>query len=263
VIPGSRIEAALRGASRRGAPAVAAFLTGGYPRREGFGALLRAVAEESDVVEVGVPFGAPMADGVTIQRSSRAALEAGVTLPWLMEVIRETRPAAPVLLMTYLNPLLAPGLAGLARRAAESGVDGFIVPDLPLEESAPLRGALESRGLALVQLVTPVTPGERLAALCRASRGFVYAVTVTGTTGTPAEPRRIAGYLDRVRALSSLPVLAGFGVRGASEASSLAAHCDGVVVGSALIELLERGESPRSFLRSLRRRAASASGSRP
>ncbi len=248
---GRAIGDAILSAAERG-PAVAAFLTAGFPDPDRFADTLRSVASEADVVEVGVPFSDPMADGMTIQRASRVALEAGVTLPWILDGIRSARPAAPVLLMSYLNPLLARGLEALAEEAAGAGVAGLIVPDLPWEESEELRDALEPRGLGLVQMVTPVTPPDRLAVLCGASRGFVYAVTRTGTTGAAVDVAPVLSFLDRVREVSPVPVLAGFGVRGPEQVRELAAHADGVIVGSALIETLERGEDPVAFLRSLR-----------
>ena len=147
----------------------------------------------------------------------------------------------------FLNVLRA--VAG----AAEVGVSGVIVPDLPYEESAPLRAALDTRGLALVQLVTPATPPERLRSLCAASQGFVYAVTRTGITGGESTlPAETAQYLASVKAASQLPVCAGFGVRRADQVATIARHADGVIVGSALVEVLERGEDPARFLRSLR-----------
>ena len=138
-----------------------------------------------------------------------------------------------------------------------AGVCGFIVPDLPLEESADFAAALDARGLALIQLVTPATPPERLKMLCAASRGFVYAVTVTGITGGAKElPPEVPAYLERVRALTKLPVCAGFGVRRAEQVRTLAPHTDGVIVGSALVEQLEAGNDPVAFLKALRPPAA-------
>ncbi|RMG49273.1 MAG: tryptophan synthase subunit alpha [Acidobacteria bacterium] len=250
---GARIERAIRSAS----PALVAFLTGGFPDRERFAALLPRMREAADLVEVGVPFSDPMADGVTIQRSSRAALERGANLDTILRAVADSGGRAPVLLMSYLNPLLAAGFEALARRAAEAGVSGFIVPDLPLEESQPLREALAGAGLGLVQLVTPVTPPPRLERLCRASDGFVYAVTVTGTTGgtaarDPASWHRLNSYLDRVRAVSPRPVCAGFGIRTPEHAAALGAHADGLIVGSALIEEIEAGRDPVRFVEDLR-----------
>jgi tryptophan synthase alpha chain len=251
MLPRDRVREALEHAH----PAIVAFVTAGYPDPAQFLDVLRRVAEAADAVEVGVPFSDPMADGVTIQRSSRAAIEQGVTLKWILDRLghRDFELAAPVMLMSYLNPLLAYGYEALATRAAEVGVSGFMVPDLPLEESAPLREALDARGLALVQFVTPATPAERVRALCAASQGFVYAVTKTGITGGgSALPSELTGYLDAVKRASALPVCAGFGVREAAQVARIAAHADGVIVGSALVEVLERGEDPAAFIAGLR-----------
>jgi tryptophan synthase alpha chain len=252
--PRERIATALRTAAARGDPALIAYLTAGFPERERFREHVRALAAAADMVEIGVPFTDPMADGVTIQRASQAALAQGVTLGWILselEALGGLR--APLLLMSYLNPLLALGLDSLARAAAAAGVSGFIVPDLPLDESNELRVALQGHGLALVQMVTPVTEATRLAALCAGSQGFVYAVTMTGTTGrNVAVPDEVLAYLDRVRAASSLPVCAGFGIRSRAQVERLRGHVDGVVVGSALVEVLERGEDAAAWLAQLR-----------
>ncbi|MCL4720489.1 MAG: tryptophan synthase subunit alpha [Gammaproteobacteria bacterium] len=249
-----RITAAIRAANDRGDTALVPYITAGYPEKDGFIATLKAIATEGDVVEVGVPFSDPMADGVTIQRASHAAIAAGVSLRWNLAELAANAPFdAPLVLMSYLNPLLNHGYERLATDALAAGVCGFIVPDLPLEESAELRAALDEKGLALIQLVTPVTPPERLQALCAASRGFVYAVTVTGITGSGRElPAEATTYLDRVRAASPLPVCAGFGVRRPEQVRWLAPHVQGVIVGSALVEALEQGSDPVAFLRTLR-----------
>ena len=252
--PREQVSRTIRTAAGRGQPALVAYLTAGFPSRERFRDHLRALAEAADVVEVGVPFTDPMADGVTIQRASLAALAQGVSLAWILEEIAALRGlTAPLLLMSYLNPLLSFGIARLAECAARAGVSGFIVPDLPLDESSDVSAALAEHQLALVQMVTPVTEPQRLAQLCAASQGFVYAVTMTGTTGrNVAVPSGVLDYLDRVRAASPLPVCAGFGIRSREQVERLAGHVDGVVVGSALIEVLERGEDAGAFLRGLR-----------
>jgi tryptophan synthase alpha chain len=254
--PRDRVSAALTRDSANGArPSLVAFITAGYPEPREFLKVLRSVASAADAVEIGVPFSDPMADGVTIQRSSQHAIERGVSLTWILDELarRDFELTAPVLLMSYLNPLLAFGYDRLARRAAEVGVSGFIVPDLPFEESAPLAAALEPHGLALVQLVTPATPAARLTRLCAASQGFVYAVTRTGITGGESTlPADVTQYLAAVKAASKLPVCAGFGVRRSDQVKWLGAHADGVIVGSALVEVLERGADPAVFLRSLR-----------
>jgi tryptophan synthase alpha chain len=257
MLPHERIEAAIRAGARAGEPALVAFLTAGYPRREQFREQLAEVAAGADVVEIGVPFSDPMADGQTIQRSSRVALSQGVTLQWILDELSALpKLSSPLLLMSYLNPLLSYGYARLASASAAAGVCGFIVPDLPLDESGELRAALEPHGLALVQMVTPVTPAERCARLCAASQGFVYAVTMTGTTGASAAlPAELHEYLGRVRAASRVPVCAGFGIRTRAQVENLRGIADGVVVGSALVEVLERGESPQQWLATLRARA--------
>ena len=253
--PSESISAAIRRAARQDRPAIVGFMTAGFPRLEDFERDLCAIASEADVVEIGVPFTDPMADGMTIQRASHAALRNGFNLAWLLARLErlEPRPAAPLLLMSYLNPLLAYGFERLPAAALRAGVSGFIVPDLPLEESAEIRESFGSAGLALVQMVTPVTPPERLGRLSQASGGFVYAVTMTGTTGrSVAVPDAVLAYMDRVRAASPVPVCAGFGIREHSQVARMAGHVDGVVVGSALVEVLERGEDPAAFLRTLK-----------
>jgi tryptophan synthase alpha chain len=249
------IGVALRTASARGWPALVAFLTAGFPRRECFRDDLARVAASADVVEIGVPFTDPMADGMTIQRASHAALAQGVSLGWILAELAALaeRPKAPLLLMSYLNPLLAFGLDRLPRAARAAGVAGVIVPDLPFEECADLQSALRPEGVGLVQMVTPVTAPGRLALLCAAAQGFIYAVTMTGTTGrNVAVPDEVLGYLDRVRAEAPIPVCAGFGIRDREQVARLCGHVDGVVVGSALVEVLERGEDPAAFLEGLR-----------
>ena len=253
-MPHDSIAGAIRNAPD-GGPALIAFMTAGYPRRQQFASSLCAIADAADVVEIGVPFSDPMADGKTIQRSSRVALEQGVTLDWILAELATLRGrlSAPLLLMSYLNPLLSRGLARLAADARRAGVAGFIVPDLPFEEGTELRTALDAEGIAVVQMVTPVTPPARIAMLARESRGFVYAVAMTGTTGSGAAiSGELPAYLARVRQVSRVPVCAGFGIRSAAQFAELAGHADGVIVGSALVEVLERGEDPAAFLEGLR-----------
>jgi tryptophan synthase alpha chain len=252
--PRHRITTAIRNAASRGEPALVAYLTAGFPRREGFREQVRALAAAAEVLEIGVPFTDPMADGVTIQRASLAALAQGVSLRWILAELEALAGlTTPLMLMSYLNPLLAFGVAPLAAAAERAGVCGFIVPDLPLDESSELRTALDARQLALVQMVTPVSEPQRVQQLCARSQGFVYAVTMTGTTGrNVAVPDAVLAYLDRVRASSALPVCAGFGIRSREQVARLRGHVDGVVVGSALVEVLERGEDPAAWLATLR-----------
>ena len=253
LLPRQQISAALEAAPVAGRPALVPFITAGYPDKDAFISTLKKIAVAGDVIEVGVPFSDPMADGVTIQRSSHAAIAAGVSLRWILEELTAAGDiGAPIVLMSYLNPLLAYGFDRLAEDCVAAGVCGFIVPDLPWEESEEFRAALDTQGLALVQLVTPATPDDRLEMLCKGSQGFIYAVTITGITGGDVElPDEVTHYLDIVKSLTSLPVCAGFGVRQPEQVQLIGRHATGVIVGSALVERLEAGEDPSRFLQQL------------
>lgn len=252
--PHERITAAIRSANEAGRTAVVPFLTAGYPNPDEFVATLTEIAAAGDVVEVGIPFSDPMADGMTIQRSSFEALKRGVNLEWIFERVEEAGNLdTPLVMMSYLNPLLQYGYERLAARAAGTGVCGFIVPDLPFEESGELADALTAEGLGLIQLVTPATPAARLEKLCEASRGFVYAVTIKGITGGGSGlPDDLADYLDNVSAVSALPVCAGFGIRAAEDVANVGQHAAGAIVGSALVEVLERGDNAAEFVQGLK-----------
>jgi tryptophan synthase alpha chain len=253
--PGEVISEAIRAATKRGQPALVAYLTAGFPTKQAFQDALPQALAVADVVEVGVPFSDPMADGLTIQRSSRIALEQGVTLDWTLAAIAGCKPArsTPMLLMSYLNPLLSYGPTRLAADARRAGISGIIIPDLPFEECIEFRTGFDAEGFALIQMVTPVTPPARLAMLARESRGFVYAVTMTGTTGNAVAPDDdLFAYFRRVRDVSTSPVCAGFGIRTAAQVAALAGHVDGCIVGSGLVEVLANGQDVAGFLRGLR-----------
>jgi tryptophan synthase alpha chain len=254
------MTAALMGAGileqrlRADAPAVVPYLTAGFPSIDRFTEALAAVAAVSEAVEIGIPFSDPMADGATIQESSRIALEGGATQESVISALEtiEALPC-PLVVMSYLNPLMAFGFNRLLPRLAGVGVAALVVPDLPLDEAGELRDVAVEHGVGLVQLVTPVTEDDRLRRLGEASEGFTYAVTMTGTTGGSAGVGSDVGrYLDRVRGASRAPVLAGFGVRSSDQVRSLVPHCEGVIVGSALVEVLGRDEDPVAFLEGLR-----------
>ena len=248
-----KIYAAISTANDSGRTALVPFITAGYPEPKDFIATLKNVASAGDVVELGIPFSDPMADGMTIQRSSFVALQKGVSLKWIFDELDSAQGEidAPLVMMSYLNPLLAFGFEDLADRALAAGVYGFIVPDLPYEESTELRAVLEAKGLGLIQLVTPATPEDRLKTLCDASRGFVYAVTITGITGGAGLPVDLADYLAKVVSHSTIPVCAGFGIREAKDVAAVGQYVAGAIVGSALVEVLERGEDPKPFLEAL------------
>jgi tryptophan synthase alpha chain len=260
VTPRDQLEARLFAARAENRLALLPYLMAGHPQPRDFERLLLRVAERADVLELGLPFSDPTADGPVIAAAARVALANGVHLGWVCELAARVRErcGAGLVLMSYLNPLLAAGLERSVRDLAAAGFEGLIVPDLPLEESGELRALADGHGLALVQLVTPLTPPARAVAIARASRGFLYAVTRAGTTGMRAEPGSIGGYLRELRRISPLPVCAGFGVRDAAQVRSLRSVADGAVVGTALIELQGRGEDPVPFLDDLRAACAPA-----
>lgn len=196
----------------------------------------------ADIIELGIPFSDPVADGPVIQAAVERALRAGTTLSNVLDMASLLRPAVdiPLLLMTYYNPVLQLGLAEFARRLAVAA-DGVIVPDLPFEEQGPLRRELDQRGLALVPLVAPTTPQHRVKNMSPSSRGFVYCISVTGVTGIrEALDPGLESYTGMVRSATSLPLVIGFGVSNPSQARLVSRLADGVVVGSAVVEALTR-----------------------
>ena len=245
-----------------GGVAVVPFLTAGYPTKESFVTNLLKIAPHSAAIEIGVPFSDPMADGVTIQESSRIAITNGVTLDWIFTTLTGLTPPQraslpPLVLMGYLNPFLMLGLDTVATRCNDAGIAALIIPDLPLEEGGSFRNTLHSAGTGLVQLVSPVTPADRAAELCRMSDGFVYAVTVTGVTGGSAASvgslsPEISAYLISLKhAAGSTPVCAGFGISSTAQVRQLAGLCEGAIVGSAVIRCLQQGHDVGAFVASL------------
>ena len=240
-------------APKASGPALIPFITAGYPNAEDFKQTLFEISKKADVIEIGVPFSDPMADGVTIQRSSHMAIENGVTLKWIFNQLKEINLDTPIVLMSYLNPLYVFGMEELTKASLESGVDGFIVPDLPIEESKELNDRLSEAGLALIQLVTPATPKDRIEMITNQSSGFIYAVTIKGVTGgEDALSADVTGYLEQVQEIAKIPVCAGFGIRERSDVEMLANHVDGIIVGSAIVETIEQGNSPTEFLDQLK-----------
>lgn len=247
-----RLEERIRSAEREGRIALMPYVVTGHPSPARFTQILVQVASVSDVVEVGLPFTDPTADGPVIASIAREALEAGTTLDDALHAVTEARAKtdASFVLMSYLNPLLARG-ADACKELALAGFDGLIVPDLPLEESAEIGVPAEAAGLALIQLVTPLTPNKRIAQLAKATRGFLYAVTRKGITGAKADSESVLAYLDHVKSLCERPICAGFGLREPDQVQALLGHAQGAVVGTALVERLSAGDDPRPFLRSL------------
>jgi tryptophan synthase alpha chain len=238
--------AALR---REGRKAFVPFLSAGDPSMERTRELWRALDRAgADVIEIGIPFSDPLADGPTIQRSSERALRAGTTLVGVLAALAEERAsiAARMIVFTYYNPVLAMGLDEFARRAGEAGADGCLVPDLIPEEAGPLTDALAPRGIDPVFLVAPTTPDERLTLVGRASPALAYAVSVTGVTGARDHlPAELEEFVARCRERIASPLVVGFGISTPDEARRVARLADGVVVGSALVRIVEEaGDSP-------------------
>ena len=227
---------------------IAIYLTVGFPDLSGtLPAAIAAVDGGADIIELGVPFSDPLADGATIQRSSSVALGLGVNLDTCLAAasgLRAARPQTSILLMGYYNPFLHYGLERLADALLVAGIDGLIVPDLPPEEAGPLDEALAARGLDLIFLLAPTSGDERVARVAAMARGFVYCVSLTGITGArPQVSASAIDLLDRVRQRTSLPLALGFGISDAAQVRSVALHADAVVIGSAFIDLLERSNA--------------------
>jgi tryptophan synthase alpha chain len=206
----------------------------------------RLVAAGAEVVELGVPFSDPVADGPVIQAAGQRALAAGTTLAKVLdaaEAIRSAGCEAPLVLMTYLNPILSLRVDTFCARAKEAGIDGVIVPDLPHDEGEELAHAASEAGIDRVLLAAPTTSPARLAEIGERSRGFLYFVTVTGVTGVrSALPPELPSQLARARAAARVPVAAGFGISSPQQARELSQHADAIVVGSAIVRALASGE---------------------
>jgi tryptophan synthase alpha chain len=215
--------------------------------------VVEAARRGADVIEVGVPFSDPLADGPVIQRATQRALLAGVTLPRVFEMAREVRNEVdvPLVFLTYYNPVLAFGLKAFCRTAADVGIDGVIVADLPPEEAGPLAAEAAPAGLDLVHMVAPTSPPARMRMITRATRGFVYVVSLTGVTGARAElPVDLQRNLRALRAVTTKPICVGFGIGTPAHAAAVAPMVDGVIVGSAVVQLVERyGADPDRLLR--------------
>jgi tryptophan synthase alpha chain len=254
-----RIAAAFSGHGRRAA--LMPYMMGGFPDLPRSLAIGEAYADAgADLVELGVPFSDPLADGPVIHAAGTRALAAGSTLPGVLDLARALAERVPVVAMCYVNPILARGVERFTHELAERGVSGLIVPDLPLEESAAVRAACDAVGVALVPLVAPTTTEERLAGIGAAARGFVYAVSVTGTTGERAAlSAGVSELIARVRAHTTVPVAIGFGIATPQHAAAAAAAgADGVIVGTRLVRAAAESDDPAAAVRGLVEELAAA-----
>ena len=222
------------------------FVTAGWPTlSECRDALRLAERLGATVVEVGIPFSDPLADGLTIQRATQTVLERGMTVGGVFELVREAALGVPVVLMTYLNPLLAYGVDRFLADAERAGVSGLLCTDLPAGAAPDIEAAVTASALDLIRLVAPTTPDDRMRAALAGASGFVYLISRLGVTGTRADaPPDLEQHLRRVRAVTTLPIVVGFGIGTPSQAAAAARTADGVVVGSGLVEALGAGGLP-------------------
>jgi tryptophan synthase alpha chain len=260
---GSRVEAAFARARAEGRTAIIPFVTVGYPSMERSEEwLLGVIRGGADLVEIGIPFSDPLADGTTVQRTSQVALQNGAKLADALEMTQRLRSehgvTVPVLFMSYVNPMLQYGLDRLAADCAAAGVNGFIVPDLPAEESDDLLAACQAHGLDLVYLLAPTSTDARIEAVAERARGFIYCVSLTGVTGQRDALPDLSQYLGRVRARTTVPIAVGFGVSTPEHVRQIGEIADGAVVASAMINYLdtlpagEQQSAAAGFVRRLR-----------
>jgi tryptophan synthase alpha chain len=244
-----RIAHAFAHAREEGRAALMPYMMGGFPDRESSLAIAAAYADSgADLVELGVPFSDPLADGPTIHAAATNALAAGATLENTLEICASVSERVPVVLMVYSNMVLAHGGASeFARRVAAAGAAGAIVPDLPLDEADEIREELAAAGLALVPLLAPTTPPERRARICAAAQGFVYVVSTVGTTGERKEiPPGLVELVGATKEAAEVPVAVGFGIGTSEQVAEVGEIADGVIVGSRLVRAAGEAGSPQA-----------------
>jgi tryptophan synthase alpha chain len=257
----SRIATCFQQLNARGEKALVAYVTAGDPSLERSYEVVQAVlAGGADVLELGVPFSDPTADGPVIERAAVRALKAGTTVAGVLGLVRQLRAAGhqqPVVLFGYYNPFVQYGLDKLAAAAAEAGADGFLVVDLPPEHAAAMHAAVRAKGLDLIYLLTPTSDQARIDAVKAVAGGFVYYVSRTGVTGSAApEVTSVAAQVERIKAAIPLPVCVGFGISTPEQVAAIGAEADGVVVGSALVAMAEGLPEGKTTLDAIRERVA-------
>ncbi|MDL2345090.1 tryptophan synthase subunit alpha [Deinococcus sp. MIMF12] len=241
-----RIHAAFARARAGNRAAFIPFMTGGFPSAAGFPAVADALLAHADILEVGIPYSDPLGDGPTIQRASEQALAGGTSTRRTLELVRDLRRRhdTPIALMTYVNPIYAVGPREFMRLAQEAGVDGLILPDLPPDQDLEIADLAAEHGLAVTFLIAPTSTPERVKLVAEACTGFLYAVSVTGVTGTRegSALAEVPAMLALARQHARVPVAVGFGVKDAATARQVASVADGVVVGSAFIQAVQGGQ---------------------
>ncbi len=238
-----RIERAFVKSRRFRTAALMPYFTIGYPTIDESIEIITSIAENSDLLELGIPFSDPIADGPTIQRSTQQALENGISVIKCFEVLEQIRTRGvniPILLMTYFNPVLAYGEERFVRDARAAGADGFIVPDLPPEESSQLEKVSRESGLVLINFLAPTSNSDRISLITRRAKGFIYMVSVSGVTGARSSlDISLGDFVTGIKQRTATPVAVGFGVSTAAQAATIGSFADGVIIGSALINAVE------------------------
>ncbi|MCL0102299.1 tryptophan synthase subunit alpha [Dehalococcoidia bacterium] len=259
----NRIQSTFQRLNSENRTGLIAYVTVGFPEIDATLDLVPTIVDAgADLIELGVPFSDPLADGATIQRASQVALDNGVTLKTCLDTANTLRKGGlvvPLILMGYYNPVLAYGVEEFARDAEEAGVDGLIIPDLPPEEAGPVLAACEGHGVAVVFLLAPTSTAPRIGLASRLGSGFLYCVSLTGVTGARHElPEDLPMFIDRVRAKAKLPLAVGFGVSTAEHVRVIGRQAEAVIVGSALVRVIDeapiqkRIENVRDFVNELR-----------
>jgi tryptophan synthase alpha chain len=262
VASSSRIRETFERTAAENRAALMPFVTAGYPSLEMSGKLLDALVEGgADIIEIGVPFSDPLADGATVQASSQKALDNGTTLADCIELVRAFRERGgtiPILLMGYTNPFYQYGIERLASDAADAGIDGLLIPDLPSDESEEFQQPLRAQGLDLIYFLAPTSTERRIRDVANRATGFIYCVALTGVTGARDQlSTELPDYISRIRAVTDLPLTIGFGISRPDQVAAAAELADGVVVASALInhidtlQTADQPEGARSFVRQL------------
>ncbi len=243
--------------------ALIAYQTAGHPSLEASMNMIRILSDNgADIIELGIPFSDPIADGPTIQASSQAALDNGITLTRILEAVSKLDASVPLVAMSYLNPLIAYGRERLFTDMKQAGFSGLIIPDLPIEESAgqderhhadSWKEAASAAGIDLIFLVTPTTSEARLKQIVTATEGFIYCVSLTGITGTRMElPPSLSGFLQKIKSISTKPAAVGFGISTPDHIRGLKGLADGVIVGSRIVQSIADGEDTGKLIRSLK-----------
>jgi len=241
-----RITAAFAQAKTKQTAALMPYMTLGYPDMATSAAVIEAIAPHADLIELGVPFSDPIADGPTIQESTQIALDNGASMTKCLQTVQGLRDKGvdtPAMMMGYYNPILAYGQEAFVKDAAAAGVDGFIVPDLPIEEADELAELAEKHGVALIYFLAPTSNPERIALTAQKANGFIYLVSITGITGTKeADASDLSGLVETIRSSTDVPVAIGFGINTPEKARNMSEISDGVIVGSALVKTV--GQAP-------------------